>query len=371
MEAKGRLLRFVSWSLTLVLVGRSLTRSRQTKAPEETEPAKDNNQPPSQTLESQPEPRAQLKAGLAGKFRLVSKAIRQFIDDDCTTMAAALAYYTTFSIAPLLLIVISIAGLIFGRQAVQHQIESQIQGLIGQGAASQISGMLKNAAEHSSTGIVGAILGGMALLVGATGSFAQLQASLNQIWHVKPDPRVGGLKNFIGQRILSLSMILTIAFLLLVSLAVNAALAAFEGSISSLLPQGFSHFLLMAASFVLSLAIIAVLFAAMFKVLPDAKIRWRDVSIGAGITAVLFTIGKFLIGIYLGRSGTASAYGAAGSFVLIVLWIYYSSLIVLFGTEFTTAWVESYCGPIQPKRGAVKIHTEEKAIRDAEPRRAA
>jgi membrane protein len=282
------------------------------------------------------------------------------MDDDGTTMAAALAYYTTFSIAPLLLIIISIVGLVFGRQAVQHQIDAQIQGLIGQGAASQVGAMVKNAAQHSSTGIISAILGMIALIVGATGSFTQLQSSLNRIWHVKPDPRAGGIKNFIGHRILSLGMILAIAFLLLVSLVVSAALSAFGNLISGLLVQGFSHALLMAINFIVSLAIIAALFAAMFKVLPDAKIQWRDVWIGASITAVLFTIGKFLIGMYLGHSGTASAYGTAGSFVLIVLWIYYSSLIFLFGAELTAAWSEAHSGSIQPKAGAVKIQTEER-----------
>lgn len=289
------------------------------------------------------------------------------MDDDCTTQSAAIAYYTTFSIAPLLLIVIAIVGLVFGRQAVQHDIQQQVQGLIGTGPASEVGALVKNAGQNSSSGVAGAILGIAALMLGATGAFSQLQSSLNLVWHVKPDPRIGGLKNFVGHRILSLGMILAIAFLLLVSLAVSAAISAVGNFLSGFLPQGFSGPLLQAIAFVVSLAIIAALFASIFKVLPDAAIEWRDVWLGAGMTAVLFTVGKFLIGMYLGHSSTASAYGAAGSLVLIVLWIYYSSLIFLLGAEFTAAWSEARTGGVRPKHGAVKVQTQE----NLQPERAA
>jgi len=301
------------------------------------------------------------------KYQLIFKAVTRFGDDDCTTMAAALAYYTTFSIAPLLLIIIAIVGLVFGHEAVRHEIQTQIEGLIGQGAATQVGAMVENAGQHSSTGGLSAALGIFALLAGATGAFTQLQSSLNRIWHVKPDPQAGGLKNFVGQRILSLSMTLAIAFLLLVSLAVSAALSAFGHFVSGFLPHGFSAPVLRAIGFAVSLVIVAMLFAAMFKILPDAKIEWRDVWTGAGITAILFTIGKFLIGMYLGHSGTASAYGAAGSFVLIVLWIYYSSLICLFGAELTAVWAAAHSGEARPKPGAVLVETVERI----KPRRAA
>ncbi len=289
------------------------------------------------------------------------------MDDDGTSMAAALAYYTTFSIAPLLLIVIGIVGLVFGRQAVQQHIQDQIQGLIGQSAAREIGVMVKSAGQQSSRGLISAILGVIALLFGATGAFSQLQSSLNTVWRVKPDPRAGGIKNFIGHRVLTLGMVLAIAFLLLVSLAVSAALAALGDFVSGVLPHGFSKPLLMGVTFIVSLTIISALFAAMFKLLPDADIKWRDVWTGAVITAILFTFGKFLIGLYLGHSGTASAYGAAGSFVLVVLWFYYSSLIFLVGAELTAAWSEARSGSIRPKPGAVKVVTEEKV----EPRQAA
>ena len=315
-------------------------------------------QDPTEQQVRAPEPATGKSPGRPRFYRLITGSVSKFIDDDCTTMGAALAYYTTFSIAPLLLIVISIAGLVFGRAAVQHDIQSQIEGLIGKGAASQIGAMVQSAGQHSSTGIVGSILGIVVLLIGATGAFTQLQTSLNQVWHVKPDPRVGGVRNFLGHRVLSLGMILAIAFLLLVSLAVTAALSAFGELISGFLPTVFSKGFLLALGFVVSLIIVAALFAAMYKVLPDVKLGWRNVWIGAGITAVLFDLGKFLIGLYLGSSGTANAYGAAGSFVLVVLWIYYSSLILLFGSEMTTVWTEIYGHPVEAKAGAIRVKTE-------------
>src|SRR5579871_3545747 len=182
-------------------------------------------------------------------FQWIKTAVSRFLDDDCTTMAAALAYYTTFSIAPLLLIVISIVGLVFGRQAVQEQIQTQIQGLIGSGAASQVGAMVQSAGLHQSSGVLSAVLGVLALIAGATGAFTQLQSSLNRVWSVKPDPKAGGVRNFLGHRILSLGMILAIAFLLLVSLALSAALAAFGNLLSGYLPSGFSGSLLMALEF--------------------------------------------------------------------------------------------------------------------------
>jgi membrane protein len=292
--------------------------------------------------------------------QLIYRAGSQFMDDDCTTMAAALAYYATFSLAPLLLIVISIVGTIFGHQVVQQEVQEQIQGLIGEGAATQVGAMVQSASQHSSTGVFAAILGVLTLLIASTGAFAQLQSSLNRVWQVKPNPAIGGIRNFLGHRLLSLGMILAVGFLLIVSLAVSAALSAFGDFLAGYLPPGFSGSLLEAISLGASLVIIAAMFAAIFKVLPDAKIRWHDVRAGAILTAVLFTLGKYGIGVYLGHSGTASAYGAAGSFVLIVLWVYYSSLIFLFGAEFTFVWAEAHRGFVDPKPGAVRVTVEEK-----------
>ncbi len=291
--------------------------------------------------------------------RVLKRTVSQFLDDNCSTMAAALAYYTTFSLPPLLLIIIAVVGLVVGRQAVQGSIQQQIQGLIGSGAAGQVETMVRAAGQHHSAGIVGGILGILALIFGATSAFAQLQSSLNSIWHVKPDPEAGGVRSFLVQRVLSFGMILAVAFLLLVSLAVSAALSALGGMIARYLPSGFSAALLQAIEVVMSLAIISALFAAIFKVLPDVRIEWRQVWAGALITALLFTAGKFLIGIYLGKSGAASAYGAAGSLVLIVLWIYYSSMILLVGAEFTRVWAEFHGRRVEPKKGAVRVIQQE------------
>lgn len=329
MERHGRFSQFLSAGIATGLIAHRLTHHDPGPHKGADKPTRlGSPSPPSQPASNRP------RSGKPTVYRLVADAIRNFIADDCVTMAAALAYYTTFSVAPFLLIIISIVGLVFGRQAVQHDIQTQIQGLIGQGPAGQVGAMVRKAGQHSSLGVLSAALGVVALIIGATGAFTQLQTSLNRIWHVKPDLKAG-VRNFVGHRIISLGMILAIAFLLLVSLAVSAALSAFGDYISRFLPDGFSGPLLMAIGFVVSLAIIAALFAAIFKVLADVRIEWRDVWFGAGITALFFTVGKYLISMYLGHSAIASTYGAAGSFVLMVVWIYYSAMILLFGAELT------------------------------------
>ncbi|HLG99932.1 MAG TPA: YihY/virulence factor BrkB family protein [Bryobacteraceae bacterium] len=288
-------------------------------------------------------------------MRYLKQTISDFVDDNGQTQAAALAYFSLFALPPLLLLVISIAGLAFGREAAQGKVQAQIQGLIGSGAASQISTMVAKAGQHSSTGAVATGLGLLALIFGATSAFSQLQQSLNTIWRVKPDPKASGIKNFVVGRIFSFGMVVAIGFLLLVSLVIDTILTGFGGMIKGWLPAGFSEALLHGITFLVSFIVISIMFAAIFKVLPDAAIEWRQVSVGAIATAALFTVGKFLIGFYLGRSGTASMYGAAGSLVLIVLWLYYSSIIVLVGAEFTRVWSESHGKVIEPKKGAVRV----------------
>ncbi len=312
--------------------------------------------PPPQRQQTEARP-----AAPNGVIEYLKRIFSRFNDDDCTTMAAALAYYTTFSLPPLLLIIISVVGLAFGREAVQGQIQQQIQSLIGGGAGTQVATMVRSAGQHSSSGIFGIVIGIVVLLSGAMGVFMQLQQALNRIWHVKPDPQVGGIKNFVTKRILSLGMIAGVAFLLLVSLAVSAALSAAGGFMSSFLPSGFSATVVHTIEFAISLAIIAALFAAIFKVLPDVRLDWQQVWAGAIATAVLFTIGKFLIGFYLGKSGAASAYGAAGSLVIIVLWIYYASIIFLLGAEFTSIWAQAH-GYVKPEPGAIRVVEKEERI---------
>jgi len=289
----------------------------------------------------------------------VKQTVSQFLADDCPTKAAALAYYITFSLAPLLLIIISVAGLVVSREQVQGRIEQETQDLLGPGAASEIGVMVRNASEHRSQEVMSAIIGFIMILVGATSVFAQLQSALNGIWHVKPDPRKGGVKTLMSQRLLSFAMILGVALLLLVSLVISAAIAAFGGTMEALLPPDISAPLLLATEWGVSFLIALVLFAAVFKLLPDAVVQWREVWLGAAITALLFTFGKSLIALYLGRTGLASAYGAAGSLAILLVWIYYSSMIVLFGAEFTKVWAESHGRGTEPKRGAVRVVYQE------------
>jgi membrane protein len=289
----------------------------------------------------------------------LKRTINEFLKDDCTTKAAALAYYITFSLAPLLLIVIGVAGLVFGREEVQGRLQEQIQNLVGSGAASQIQMMIQKTGEHTSAGLTSTIVGFITLIVGATTAFAQLQSALNGIWHVKPDPNRGDIRNMLMQRLLSFAMISGVAFLLLVSLVISAALAAFSGMLRSMLPADFSTAVLGVVDWTVSIVIITALFAAVFGVLPDVVVAWRPVWVGAALTALLFTFGKSLIAFYLGRSGIASAYGAAGSLVILLFWIYYSSMIVLFGAEFTKVWAELHGTRAAPRKGAIRVIYQE------------
>jgi membrane protein len=291
-------------------------------------------------------------------LELAKNTWNSFNDDDCLTLGAAMAYYTVFSLAPLLLTIISLAGLVFGREAVQNQIAGQISGLIGTGAAQQVQSMLAHQSQNQSGGIIGTVIGIITLIFGATGAFAALQDALNKAWHVQPDPAAGGLKTFFTKRLMSFGMILGVVFLLIASLAVSAALSAATTWLGGYLPSAFSGTLAHALTFVVSLAVIAALFALILKVLPDGRVTWKDAWVGAVLTSILFTIGKTGLGIYLGKAAPGSAYGAAGSLVVIVLWLYYASLIVLFGAEFTKVWAAAHRREIQPDPGAVKVVTE-------------
>ncbi|HET8625763.1 MAG TPA: YihY/virulence factor BrkB family protein [Gemmatimonadales bacterium] len=274
-----------------------------------------------------------------GVFGVLKRSVREFLDDDCMMRAAALSYYTVFSLPPLLILILMLAGTLLDPADIRGGIERQIDSLMGPAGGEQVRAMLTHA-ERPGGGLLPTLVGIGAILFGATGAFVQLQGALNRAWEVEPDPTQGGIKNFVLKRVMSFGMILTIAFLLLVSLMVSAALTAFGGALESYLPAGVSASVLQVVNQALSLGVIALLFAMMFKVVPDATIAWRDVWVGAGLTAVLFTAGKFLIGLYIGKSNPGEAYGAAGSLALLLLWIYYSSLILLFGAEFTQAWAE-------------------------------
>jgi membrane protein len=284
-------------------------------------------------------------------FSLLKEAFREWQEDEALQLGAALAYYTIFSIAPMLLVVIALAGLVFGREAVQGQLDNQIQGLVGAQGADAIQTMVANAGRHGG-GVWATVIAVATILFGATGVFTQLQTSLNHIWGVKPKPGQG-IKGMLRARAAAFGLLLGIGFLLLVSLVVSAALTAAGNYLLGFFPG--AELILQALNFVISLAVITVLFAMIFRFLPDVKITWRDVWFGAAVTALLFTIGKTLIGLYLGNSSVASVYGAAGSLVIVLLWAYYSSQILFFGAELTEVWARHRGSHIVPDEHAVPV----------------
>ena len=247
-------------------------------------------------------------------------------------LAAALSYYTLLSLAPLVLITVSFAGLVFERAAVEGRVASEIRGLVGHDGAEVVQTVMRHTNDRGK-GLISVAIGMIFLLVGATTVFVQLQDSLNRIWKVDTSLRGGAIHTFIKERVLSLAMVLGIGFLLLVSLLVNTALTAAHDSARSTVSG--SAVLLHTVNTLGSFTVITGLFAMIFKVLPDAPVTWRDVWFGAVLTSVLFTLGKFVLGLYLGRAGIGSAYGAAGSLVVMTVWVYYASMILLFGAEVT------------------------------------
>ncbi len=266
-------------------------------------------------------------------FKLLKISITEWINDRASRLAAAVAYYTIFSMAPLLLIAIAIAGFFFGETEARAGIMSQMEDLIGESGANMLGTML-DSSWSPATGLTATIVGVAVLLIGATGAFAHLQEALNLMWDAKPSTR-SGLWAFIRRRLISFSLILTVGFLLMVSLIASAVFSAMGKFLSDVLPSYFPVFSMLNAS--VSFGFTILLFAAIYKILPDAKVRWRDVWLGAILAALLFSIGRSLIGIYLGRSALGSTYGAAGSLVAILLWIYYSTQILFFGAEMTHA----------------------------------
>ena len=270
-------------------------------------------------------------------WKLLSATYTKWTEDHAQGLGAALAFYTMFALSPLLLIVIAIAGLVFGQEAAEGQIIGQIQGLVGEDSAKAIQSMIEEAREPTS-GIIASVLAIVMLLLGATGVFAQLQEALNTIWRVEEQPGEGIWKT-LKNRFISLMAVLGTGFLLLISLVISAGLSAVGTTVEHSLPV--PEFLLQIINFVVSFAIITLLFAMIYKLLPDISIQWGDVWIGAIITSLFFTIGKFLIGVYLGKSDVGIAYGPAGSLVVILIWVYYASQIFLFGAEFTAVYAES------------------------------
>ena len=268
----------------------------------------------------------------AGKiFGLLKQTVNEWLDDRGFTRSASLSYYTVFSIAPLLLIATAVAGFAFGREAVTGQLQHELEGVVGENGAAAIQEMMKSASKPGA-GILASILGIAMLVVGATGAFVELQDTLDDMWGVDKNKSTG-IIGFLRARFLSLAMVLVIAFLLLVSLVVSTGLSALGTYSARMLPAW--QITLQIVNLFVSYAVVTVLFAAIYKVLPNVKIAWRDVWLGAAVTSVLFAIGKLLIGLYLGKSSASSSYGAAGSFAVLLIWINFSAMILFFGAEFT------------------------------------
>jgi membrane protein len=267
-------------------------------------------------------------ASLAG---VLKKSLWAWWQDDAMRLGASISFYTLFAIAPVLLVAIAIAGMAFGPEAVRGEVVGQIDGLVGRDGAQAVQALLEGASKRQS-GAFATVVGAITLLLAATGAFLELQAALNAIWRVKPNPdaNVGA---YVTARLRSFGIVVAIGFLLLVSLVISAALAALHGWLDRRAPGW--PVVWQALNVAVSLLVTTALFALLFKFLPDVKLEWRDVVTGAAVTAVLFAIGKHLIGLYLGQSSTASSYGAAGSVILLLLWVYYSSQILLLGAEFT------------------------------------
>ena len=271
------------------------------------------------------------------QWQIILAAANAWMDDYAPSMGAALSYYTLFSLAPLLVLIIAIAGMVFGQDAAQGAIIAQLQGIMGEEGATAVQGLLQ-AAREPSTGIIASVVGGFLLLLGATAIFAELQTDLDRIWQVPAKAKPSGLWGWLRSRVLSFGLVLGLAFMLMISLVVSAALAAS----SEWLSGGAAESVLASVlNFAASLALFTVLFAMIYKIMPTAKISWHDVWMGSAVTALLFAVGKSLIGLYLAKSSVASGFGAAGSFVILVAWFYYSAQIFLFGAEYTWVYANS------------------------------
>ena len=300
--------------------------------------------------------------GAKGYLQLAKTAAAAWWADRAMSMGASIAFYATSSLAPMLLLVISISGLVLGEEAARGAIVQQIGGLVGQDGAAALEQMVQSASDTGS-GVIGTIIGFVTVLILSTGALVELQDSLNVVWRAEPPPERSGLLNFLRTRLLSFAMILTIGFLLLVSLVFDAAIGALGRMLSDFIGAAI---LLAALSLALSLAVTFALVAFIFKFLPDADVAWRDVWFGALVTSVLFAIGKFAIGAYIGSSGLASTYGAAASLIAVLLWIYYSSLILLFGAELTRVHAE-----MEGRRPTREQAAPQGKVDDLSPRRPA
>lgn len=292
------------------------------------------------------------KLSLKGVWQLLKEAIYGFNENHVFKLSGSLAYFTVFSIGPMLIVIIFLADLFYGREAVEGTIYGEIKSFVGPEVAVQIQEIIKNA-TISGRGTVTAIIGFITLIIGTTTVFAEIQDSINFIWNLKTKPEKGWIK-IILNRLLSFSIVVGLAFLLLVSLIINGIMEAFGDHLATVFPD-MAITVLYIINLILTFIVITFLFAIIYKVLPDAKIKWKDVMIGAIVTALLFMLGKFGITYYIGSSNIESTYGAAGSLIILLLWVYYSAIILYFGAEFTKAYAVHFGTRIYPSSYAVWI----------------
>ena len=288
--------------------------------------------------------------------KLIGDTVRSFIQDNAMLYAASIAFYAIFSLPAVLILVVFVGSVFYGEQAVQGQLYDQINMHVGPNVAKQLENILKNV-EISGGGAIARTVGIITLLFSATTVFVNIQLALNEIWGVRAKPKKGWLK-LVLDRVFSFAVVGSLGFILLATLMVDAFLTVAEPYLVQLISD-YTVYLLQLASFILLIGLLTIVFTTVFKVLPDAQIRWRDVWVGALVTTILFTLGKELIGIYLGSSTLSSTYGAAGSLVLLLIWIYYSSVIFLVGAEFTKAYSQRVGRAIRPRKNAVKVIKQE------------
>lgn len=298
------------------------------------------------------------KAFFAGIWEIIKDTFKYFQEDSPMTYGASIAFYTIFSLPATLVLIIYIASTFVEQQLVQGELFEQIRELVGESSAQQLKNIMENA-RTSESQLLAKIIGIGTLMFSATTVFVNVQEALNHIWHVKPKPKREFIK-FLIDRAFSFAMVTSLGLILLVSLVINILLTIFNDFLENLLTEGTVYFIQL-LSYSISLATVTLVFALIFKVLPDANVKWKDVWVGALVTTTLFSIGRYLISLYLGNSNIGSTYGVAGSFVLVLIWIYYSSIILLLGAEFTKAFANKMGRRILPKKNAVKIIRQEEA----------
>jgi len=289
---------------------------------------------------------------MTNTWKIFKQSVEAFLNDNCIKLSASLSYYTIFAMGPMLIVIISFAGIFLGREAVEGELYDQIKILIGSAAAVQVQSIIANL-QHSQQTVVAAVIGIVLLILGATGVFTEIQGSINYIWSIRAKPKKGWVR-FLTNRLISFSLVVSCGFILLVSLIINTLMEL----LNERLQLYFKSVTIVAfyiLNWILIFAVITALFAIIFKVLPDATIRWKDASVGAGFTALLFMLGKFLISLYIGKSNVGLTYGAAGSVIVILVWVYYSSLILYFGAEFTKIYSIQHGAGIKPISTAVFI----------------